>query len=139
MSALTVRWMPRPTDEEFSAAAPLLERVVRQAVKGEFTVEDLRRLASEGRVLVGIAEREGKPIMAAALELVHYPQFTAMNIMALGGARLLDVANVFFDPLKEFARSCGCKRIEASGSRSMARLLSSIGFEKIYEKVGCEL
>lgn len=136
MSALTVTWMPRPTDEQFDRAAPLLDLVVRKATKGEFTVEDLRRMAQEGRVLIGIAERNGQTVMAAALELVRYPQFATLNIMAIGGSGLSEVAEKFFDELKAFARDCGAKHIEADCSRAMGRLLRAFhGFTPTYEKV----
>lgn len=137
---LTVKWMTYPTDQEFERAAPLLQRVVDEAVKGEFTVEDLKRMARAGRVLVGIAERDGEPVMAAAVELVRYPRMTALNVMALGGTGLAEVSARFFDELKEFARSCGATRIEASGSKPMARLLRKLlDFQPIYEKVGYAL
>lgn len=136
---ISVTWMPRPTDEQFALAAPLLQRVVDKATKGEFTVEDIRRMAQRGRVLVGVACRDGKPVMAAAMELVHYPRLTALNVMALAGTGLAEIAEQFFGEMKAFAKSCGAQRIEASSSPAMARLLARIGFEPLYEKVGCEL
>lgn len=137
---LTVQWYARPTDEQFELAAPLLEKVVNKAVKGEFTVEDLRASARSGRVLIGVACRAGVPVMAAALEFVHYPQFKALNVMALAGVGLVEAAEAFFGEVKAFARATGCARIEASGSKAMARMMRRIGgFQPLYEKMGCEL
>lgn len=140
MSALTVRWLPHATDEQFDLAAPLLEKVVRRATKGEFTVDDLRRMAREGRVLVGVALRGDEPVLAAALELVHYPQLTALNVMAMGGHGLSSIEPRFFEEMKAFARACGAQRIEACGSKAMSRLLRTFFcFEPMYEKVGYAL
>lgn len=140
MSALTVTWMPRPTDEQFSVAAPLLQRVIDEArTKADFTVEDLHRLARLGRVLIGLAFRDGQPVMVAAVELVHYPRASAVNVMALGGRGLREVADAFFGELKDFARSMGASRIEASGSPAMARLLRRFQFTLTNVKVECQL
>ncbi len=135
MSELTVTWMPYPTDEQFDMAAPLLQKVV-DVGRGEYTVEDLRGMAKAGAVLIGVAFRDGDPVMAAALQFVHYPRYTTLNIMALGGAGLADVSQKFFDEVKEFARSNGAKHIEASCRRSMARLLRVFhGFNPVYERM----
>lgn len=140
MSDLTVQWLPRPTDAEFELAAPLLQRVVDTAVKGEFTVDDLRRMARAGSVLIGLALHGDEVRMAAAIELVRYPSLTAVNVMALAGSGLLEVAERFFDELKAFARACGADRIEACAGSDMARVLQRrLGFSSLYEKVGCDL
>lgn len=121
-------------------AAPLLQRAVIEAVKGEFSLDDLKAMSAIGRVLIGVAERDGVPIMAAAVELARYPRMTALNVMALGGSGLAEVSERFFDELKAFARSCGASRIEASGSKPMVRLLRKLlDFQPIYEKVGYAL
>lgn len=134
--SLTVKWMPRPRDEDFALAAPLLQVVVDKAVQGEFTLNDLRERAARGACLIGVALRDGEPVMAAALELVHYPQFTTVNVMALGGAGLAEVAGAFFDGVKDFARSAGARHIEADCSPLVARLLKDVlGFMPTYEKV----
>lgn len=136
MSTLTVTWLPRISDELFEQAAPLLQRVVDRAVKGEFTVEDMRRMAQRGSLLIGLAWDGRTPVMAAAVELVRYPRLTTLNVMAISGRGLREVADEFFDELKAFARSAGAKRIEASGSPAMARLLRRrLGFTTLYEKV----
>lgn len=140
MSELTMTWMPRPTEQEFERAAPLLQRVIEKArTKAEFTVEDLRRLAARGRVLIGVARRGERDELVVVVELVRYPQLTAVNIMALGGKGLREVADSFFGGLKDFARSVGASRIEASGSPAMARLLRGFGFSQLNVKVECAL
>ena len=69
--------------------APLFEKVVEKAVHGEFTVDDLFRLAKAGRITVGLAREDdgGKtPVMAVAFEFRRYPSATAVNVLAMGGA-----------------------------------------------------
>ena len=51
--------------------APLFEKVVEKAVHGEFSVDDLFRLAKDGQITVGLAREDdgGKsPVMAVAVE-----------------------------------------------------------------------
>jgi len=127
---------------EFHKVAPLFDRVVGEAAHGEFTTADLMRLGMEGRLLLGYAERDGRTVVAAAFEFVHYPRLKALNVVALAGEPLefRGAFDGYWRQLTEFARSCGCARIEAKCSRAMARLLrAGYGFASVYEHVGIDL
>lgn len=134
MSELLVRWMPRASDEEFDVAAPLLEMVAK-ATHGEYTIDDLRIRAKDGRVLVAVAMRDSQPVMAWAIEEIRYPQVKSLNIMAIGGRDLRAAMEAAWPTVVEFAKSCGASFIEASCSRAMARLLKKSGFEATYTNV----
>ena len=82
------------------------------------------------------------PVVAAAFEFVHYPRLKALNVVALAGEPLefRGAFDGYWRQLTEFARSCGCARIEAKCSRAMARLLrAGYGFATVYEHVGIDL
>lgn len=125
--------------QHFHKAAPLLQPVIDQAARGEFTLEDIRRMTEAGRVITAIAEKDGEPVMAMAFEFVHYPQTVAVNILALGGQGVAEVASEFWDTFKAWCRSAGASSIEASCSDAMARLLSRHEFKSVYRVVRAEL
>lgn len=125
--------------QHFHKAGPLLQPVIDQAARGEFTVADIRRLTQAGRVITAIAEKDGETVMAMAFEFVHYPQTVAVNILALGGTGLDEVVSAFWDIFKEWCRSAGATVIEASCSAAMARLLSRQEFKSVYRVVRVDL
>ena len=125
--------------QHFYKAAPLLQPVIDQAGRGEFTVEDIRRLTKQGRAITAIAEEGGVTVMAMAFEFVNYPQYVAVNIMALGGEGVEAVSKEFLETFKAWCRSAGAHVIEASCSDAMARLLSRHEFKSVYRVVRAQL
>lgn len=125
--------------QHFHKAAPLLQPVVDHAARGEFTMEDIRSMTEAGRVITAIAEKDGATVMAMAFEFVHYPQTVAVNILALGGRGVDEVAAEFWATFKDWCRSAGATTIEASCSDAMARLLSRHEFKSVYRVVRVEL
>lgn len=127
---------PELVDAQFQHAAPLLQPVVDQAARGEFTVADVERLTREGRAITAlVSDDDGQPLLALAFEFVSYPRQLAVNIMAMGGQGLKDAAQVFWDRFREWCRSAGATVIEASCSPAMARMLRQHGFENVYQVV----
>lgn len=123
--------------EQFEVVRPLLAQVCAKAVQGEFTDDDLKRLAEAGRVLLGFAtDDKGEVVMAGAFEIVNYPRLRVLNVMALGGRGLVEAVEQQLEMLKGFARHVGARYIQASGSRAMARMLRAYaGFSSVYELV----
>lgn len=125
--------------QHFHKAAPLLQPVIDQAARGEFTVEDIRRMTEAGHAITAIAEKDGVTVMAMAFHFVHYPQKLAVNILALGGQGVDEVVAEFWATFKDWCRSAGATFIEASCSDAMARLLRSHEFKSVYRVVRAEL
>lgn len=113
----------------------LLDPVVKKAAKGEFTLADILELATDGRVFIGVVENEGVMTMACAFEFKLYPQMTVLNIMAIGGTNLRQVAALYFDTFRRWAKSAGADYIEASCSPAMSRILARNGFIETYRQV----
>ena len=132
---ITFLTTPELLEQKFHKAAPLLQDVVDGAVRGEFTVQDIERLAQAGKAVVCVIEKDGKAVLAAAFEFVHYPRKRAINIMAMAGVGLHEAQVLFWDAFNDWARGAGVACIEASCSRAMARLLGRFGFEDVYRVV----
>ena len=126
---------PELLGEWWDRAAIHFEPVVSEAARGEFTVDDIRRLCDEGHA-TSVVVRDGENvILAAAFEFIHYPKITTCNVMAIGGTRLDETMRAFFITFKQWCESVGVTVIEASCSPPMSRLLSRYGFVKTYEVV----
>lgn len=119
-------------DEHRDMIVRLLSPVVEQAGRGEFTVEDLLQLARDGRAYIGISYA---PEICGAFEFIHYPQTMSVNIIAIGGQGLQELADLWFEKFKKWAFLAGASTIEASCSKAMARILKRIGFSNDYEVV----
>jgi len=130
---------PELLEQKFHLAKPLLQPVIDQAARGEFTVDDIRDLNAKGRVITAVIEDGGEAVMALAFEFVHYPQTLAVNIMAMGGKGLDLVADEFLVTFRAWCKSAGATVIEASCSNAMARMLGRYGFENAYRVVRTEL
>jgi len=123
---------PADLDEHRSQIVRLLSPVVDQAGRGEFTIDDLLQLARDGRAYIGISYA---PEICVAIEFKHYPQTVSINIMAIGGAGLEQLSDMWLDKFKKWALLAGASTIEASCSKAMVRILKRIGFTNEYEVV----
>ena len=70
--------------------------------------------------------------MVIVLELVTYPQFTAMNVVALGGRDLRHMIKKFWKQVCGWAQVCGVKHIECLVAPAMEKILVAQGFERKY-------
>ena len=74
--------------------------VYRKAMHGEMLVEDLYTRALKGEVFVIVAKNDDTEVptvkLVIVMELVYYPRFTAMNVVALGGKDLKNMIQMFW-------------------------------------------
>lgn len=134
---MIARFLTNPYEvrERESDIVRLLTPVTEEAARGELDVDDILRLASEGRMLVALCEDDGEAVMAIAFEFRHYPKKVNLNIVALGGSRLDEVAQQFLATFGTWAASAGAAEIEALCSKAMARILKKYGFADTYGMV----
>jgi len=138
MQALFLR-SPEEITAQFPQVRHLFDRVARKAAHGEFTAADIERLATEGKLIVGVAMQAQQPVLAIALEFIHYPQFTVLNVVALAGTQLPVVMRQFWPQLRTYASEAGASYVQASCSEGMARLLAKYGFEQTYRTIRSKL
>ena len=116
--------------------------MVEKAVHGEFTVDDLFRLAKAGRITVGLAREDdgGKtPVMAVAFEFRRYPSATAVNVLAMGGRDLARFMTRFLPPFSAFCKGAGADWIECAVSPAMARMHGRYGFRPVYRNMRLDI
>lgn len=121
--------------EHWPAAGKLLQPVL-HAVRGEWTVDDLEDLCRDGRAVAGIAfDAGGEPFMAMVFEFRHYPRKTTVNVIALAGRDLDELASTFWPSFIEWAKESGAVEIEACALPAMTRMLRPLGFTHTYNAV----
>jgi hypothetical protein len=113
--------------------------VVDRAIKGELALKDIASMTKSGRFITALVEDKGEPVLALTFEFVPYPQQLAVNIVALGGHGLADVAAEFWETFKAWCRSAGADMIEAWCGDAMARLLGKYEFKNAYQVVRAQL
>lgn len=123
---------PEEVETVWSEVAPQFERVIGRAIHGEFTIQDLYRLAREGKITVGVAKEGGEVVMALAFEFVFYPSATAVNVLAMAGRRLEAFMHRFLPPFVAFCRKAGADWIECRVSPAMERMHRRYGFATVY-------
>lgn len=115
--------------------AQLLEPVVRKAARGEFTLANILEMAADGKAVIGVVKEGDEMKLAFVFEFRHYPQMTAVNVIAIGGRNLRRAAAAYLETLASWARSAGASCIDASCSPAMARLLAKLQFTDTYRRV----
>jgi hypothetical protein len=125
---------PELLEAHWESCKPLLQPVVDKAAKGEFTMQDLHDMVTSKEAFVFTIMAE-KPVLAMVFEFRRYPQKENINIVAIGGANLGDVARDFLPKFQAWAKEFGVSEIEASTSPAMTRILKKIGFRHTYDFV----
>jgi len=130
-------------DKYWGQCKPLLEKCISQQMHGEMELEDIYTRALKGQMYI-IAVKDDAPEipdvkLVLVLELVYYPRFTAMNVVALGGKDLRHMIGEFWQHVCGWARICGVKKIECSVPPAMERILKDVGFEQHYIQMRQEL
>ena len=123
-------------DKYLAQCVPLFQECIDRAMHGEMTVEDIYTKALKGEVFVIVAKDDTPEVpdvkLAIAMELVYYPQFTAMNVLALGGRDLRHMIKRFWTQVCGWAQVCGVKQIECLVAPAMEKILTAQGFERKY-------
>ena len=120
-------------------ASAVLQRCVDEAMHGEMTIDDIydRLVAGQMWCLVIKNDKGELPEVSLALilELIVYPQFTVMNIAAIGGRELGALRDKFWGHVCSWAYMSGVREMQASVSPGMARMLKGYGFSETYRTV----
>jgi hypothetical protein len=130
-------------DTYWPQTAAVLQRCVDDAMHGEMTMQDIYEGIKAGRMYALIAKNDEGELPDVALALIletqAYPQFTVLNISALGGRELNLLKSKFWKHVCSWAFMNGVRTMQASVAPPMARILKRYGFNKIYETVRLDL
>ena len=123
-------------DRYWGQCIPLLQECIDRSMDGEMTVEDIYTRALKGEVYVIAIKNDDTEVpdvrLVVALEISYYPQYTAMNGLALGGKDLRIMIKKFWKKICNWAQVCGVKKMECLVAPAMQRILQAEGFEQKY-------
>lgn len=125
---------PELIAQYWGQAAELIDPVVHRAARGEFDTADLHALVVAGRAYSAVV-LEDKVTLAVVFEFKHYPRKIVINVIALGGQNLTEVAVIFWPKFVSWAKEAGAEGIEASTSPAMSRVLKGLGLVHTYDLV----
>lgn len=129
-------------DTYWSQTAEILQPCI-DTMYGEMTMQDVYEGILAGRMYCIIAKNDTGEIpdvaLAMIMETATYPRFTALHITAIGGRQLDLFQSKFWNHVCSWAFMSGVRKMQASVSPAMARIVSRYGFEKVYEMVRMDL
>ena len=95
-------------DRYWGQCVPLFQKCIDKQMDGELDIEDIYSKALKGEMFIIAVKNDSTEIpdvkLALALELVYYPKYTAMNVVALGGKDLKNMINMFWKHVCGWAR-----------------------------------
>ena len=130
-------------DKYWGQCATHLQRCVDEAMHGEMTIEDIYQKALQGQFYI-IAVKNDEPEvpdvkLVLVLEVVYYPQYATMNVVALGGKDLRHMIKRFWGFVQGWAYINGVRKMECSVSPAMEKILEAAGFERHYVQMRQDL
>ena len=133
MGETVVRAIAIPATEEWKRLIlPSLARALEYA-EGEITAEQLFERASKGLAQLWLVADANMGILGVAgTEVVEYPGYSALRVIALAGTGFDTWGDRLLNELLSYAHRYGLVRIEACGRRGLERLLAPLGFKQKY-------
>lgn len=115
----------------------LLEPFIRKALgfaQGELDAGSLLELACRSKIQVWViyAPEERLVVGVATTSVEQYPLLSALRVITLGGEGFSNWWPLLHERLVLFARTEGCRHIEAVGRKGLGRLVDGFGFKPKY-------
>lgn len=124
----TMHFIDAPTIYRFEEIRDCVDRVVKNAVHGEYNADDVRKLLIKGLAFCAYSkDEEGEVEIACVWEMIYYPRTTAVNVLALGGKNTKENWAKYGPTLMDLWKAQGADCIECATTKAMARLLMSAG------------
>ena len=121
------------------ALAPCIDN----AMHGEMTLDDIYNRIKAGQMYCLVVKNDDGELpdvaLALILELIAYPQYTVMNITAIGGRELGLLRDKFWKHVCSWAYMNGVRQFQACVSPAMARIISRYGFNQVYVQMRMDL
>lgn len=125
--------------EVWDQLAPLYQKSIDRSCHGEYTVEDLYRIARQGAGVAGALYDKGELKVALMIGEIYYPHFKGANVFALGGSGYRKLFKALFPMLCEHLKKQGCEFLECCTSPGMTRYYRGSGLNKVYDVLRFQL
>ena len=123
-----MQFIDAPKIYRFDEVRECIERVVKHAVHGEYTAEDVRKMLIKGQAFCAYSkDDDGVVEIACVWEMIYYPRTTAVNVLALGGKNAKENWEKYGPTLMDLWKKQGADCVECATTKAVARLLMSAG------------
>jgi len=121
------------------ALAPCID----DAMHGEMTLDDIYNRIKTGQMYCLVFKNDDGELpdvaLALVLEILAYPQYSVMNVVAMGGRELRSLRDKYWKHVCSWAYVNGVRTLQACAPPTVARLLRSCGFEPVYQTLRMSL
>jgi len=123
-------------DRYWPQTAEVLQPCIDDAMHGEMTIDDIYAFIRAGKMYCLAWKNDAGELpsvaMAIILQLEAYPQYTVMNVTALGGRGLDYFGEKYWKHVCSWAYMSGVRQMQSSASPAMTRMLKKLGFKPVY-------
>jgi len=113
---------------------PLVEGFLAPALEysnGEYTLDQVRLFVNQNSwALIVATDETGRLVGAMTISFMNMPNTRVAYVTCTGGKMICNEDTLA--QLKRIVRAMGATKIQAAGRDSVVRLLSQLGFKKIY-------
>lgn len=110
---------------EWGRIEPLLQRVLDRFDYGSDAEDILADVINGRRIMWSINDFEG----LAVLEICQLPKFSVLDVPLLAGDNMANWLEPLIRQLTLYAKSSGCKYVDAFGRKGWTRQLEQFGFK----------
>lgn len=121
--------LTRPSAQIWESIKPLVESACLSS-KGRFNAEDVKRWLDDGTWQLWAVEDEGIKAICTT-EIINYPGLKVCRVNIVTGKGRHDWQHFRF-LIEEWARSQGCKRIEALARKGWARVFTEYEMTHVF-------
>jgi len=119
--------------EIWPKVAPMLQKSTTVTNLVRVDIADLLEQCITGQSTLWIVFSEDKEIVSAfTSQIIEYPQYKALSIQYLGGAKMNEWLSSAMSVTKSFAMASGCATMEGYGREGWGRALRKFGWGKAY-------
>lgn len=115
----------------WAAARPFLDAALAKG-HGEYWLEDIIDALLERRMQLWVVMAEGSMVGAAVTEVVRYPRLAVLQVVLLGGERMIEWYQAIDAAFVDAAQRFGCQEVRTHGRKGWARTMPWAGYEQSY-------
>lgn len=122
---------PDQIDEEWHEIGPILQRAIDRS-RGRSNNDDVLKALRNAEMQLWVARDEFELLGVWVTRLVKYPDTKVCEILFASGAAIQKWCDPGLNVIEEWARSCGCERVEIIGRQGWQRMTRHRGYRPIW-------
>ena len=124
---------PEQADEEWGAIEPILDASCKSNDIGsmDITPADIQLSLHAGMCVLFLGRERGKVKVVVALQFNDTNGHKGADVIAMGGERLMQFKNAYWDLILDWLKANGCEFLDAYANDRLAKIYTSkFGFDR---------